>query len=767
MRSILSWLAPTRAYAGAFVATALVGLASCFLPLVDLVGYESAAVFGGVGGIAAMLLTLHAIDRRVVAGPLDAERIESPGADFFVLLARHQALLVAPLVFLSLNALRVVNCAYGVGLAFWLTIPAASIVVGQMSGWLAAAIFPGNMRRQLVFCAAAVLVSAALPLAHLALEPSIVGHQLFLGYFSGSIYDEALSLPASLAWYRVMHLIGAAALLAVLEARFRYERRRPARWLVVAAVIAALGAALIWWHRQDLGIAIDRAYIEETLDGRLETEHFVIHYPRTRGFLKQHDKLAEDHEFRYAEMAAFFDTDPADSRKIHSYVYPDRETKGRLMGGRRTMVAKLWLHEMHIMWGHYGEHTLAHELAHIFTEPFGAGPLDLSMQSGIGVNMGLVEGAATAADWPTEELSPHQASAALRRLEIAPDIRSIVAASGFWTQSSGLAYTLVGSFVRYLIDEYGIEAFKRVYPSGDFRAGYDKSASELVSDWEAYVDGIELAEHEMELARYLYERPTIFDKVCARQIGELRRRAQLAAQSGRVGRVGELYEQILGFAPDNINYRISYAHALSSAGDDERASEMVGRLLDEEQAPSLRAELLHLRGDLAWRQQQLEPARAAYRECEQLGVPGDTRRLLEVKLEALSRPSEHSRMLAFEYLLGQHPATVSLYFPMRWHHQDQQDAVAAYLVGRRLWNAHQYERALGYLEQAARELDDSAIADEAVRMLATSHFFAGRLDEAVGEFERLSTSELVFYREQSREWLDRIAWRRGNRIGTQ
>jgi tetratricopeptide (TPR) repeat protein len=766
VNSLVSWLAPTRLYAGAAIATVLLAAASCFIPLVNLIGYESAALFGVAGGVGAMFLTLHAAAAGVVAAPLEKTRTTSPGADFFVLLMRHLALLAIPALALGLNALRVTNCAFGVGALFWLSIAVPSIFFGQLVAWCAVIVAPRKPLAQVALCAAAVVASAAVPLAHLALQPPIVGHQLLLGYFSGSIYDEALSLPSSLVWYRLMHLGLAVAALAAVEALWRRRRERPVRWMLLIALVGVAGCAAIWWQRMDRGIGIDRTYIEEELGGRIETEHFIIYHPQTPYFLELRDQMAEEHEFYYARLGDFFGTDPASAGKLRSYVYANRAEKGRLMGGRQTMVAKLWLHEMHILWNHDGDHKLAHELAHIFTEPFGAGPLRLSMQRGVGVNMGLVEGVAAAAEWPVRELDPHEASAALRRLELAPQIRSVVAASGFWSQSSGRAYTLVGSFVRFLIDEYGVDTFKQAYPAGDFRGAYGKGADELVGEWEAFLDEVELSEHDLELARYLYDRRSIFDKVCARQIAEMRRKARQAAQSGRVGRVSEIYEAILAYTSDNVDNRIGYVQALGEARRFEKALEQVEATLDAEHPPATRARLLDLRGDLLWRRGRPDLAQQSYGECAELGVPANRARMLEVKSDVLGADDERVRRLAFEYLLGQKPAGVSLYYPMRWHDIDPNDPVAAYLVGRRLWMEYQYEEAVDFLERALEGGLAPTLAAENARLLGMAHYWSGNLDRAEAIFDELGESELSGYRETARLWSARIAWKRGNRIGT-
>lgn len=764
LRQWLAWVAPTRVHLAAHLAVVLAALVACFVPLFGLLGYESAALFGALAGVAAAFLTLHGRQAGLYQAPIARRRLTSPTADFLRLYARHLTLLVVPALVLTLNAVRVPNCDFALGVGFWLTIPVVSVLVGQAIGWVVATVVPTSRRWQVGLAAAAILASAGTLLWQIGFQPPIVGHQLFIGYFSGSIYDEALSLPASLLWYRLLNVAAVAVVLLAIEALWRWRRDLSVRWVVVLLVAATAALGALWVERRELGIDRDRAFIQAELGGRIETEHFVIHYPLNDFFVDRRELLAQDHEYRYAEMRAFFETDPASAAKIHSYVYPDRETKGDLMGARRTLVAKLWLKEMHILWRDYGDHMLAHELAHIFTEPFGSGPLRLSMQNGIGVNMGMVEGVATAADWPADELTPHEAAAAMRRLELAPSIDRLVGASGFWTQAHGLAYTLVGSFVRYLIDTYGIAPFKAAYATGDFAAAYGKPAGELVDEWERFVDAIALADRELDLARYLYDRPSIFEKVCARTVAELRRKADLAMSQGNVGRGQALYEQIIGFDPANVRYRLMYAQALMAGEELDAALGQVEGLLGGEAArplgPVERAKLLELAGDLAWKLDRPDEADQAYRECLEAGLPADVRRLVEVKQTSVNR-GQPARQLAFAYLLGDVDPYVALYYPMTWADRAGDDPLAAYLVARRLWATMQWAEALEHLETAAG-LDSELLVLETRRMQAQSLYFLGRLDAAEPIFEALAQADRSSYATEAAEWLRRIAWRRAS-----
>ena len=740
----------------------LVSLACCRLPLVSLLGYESAALFGVLGALLTLWLTAWELSS-YSKGPLDASFLESPGGPlgaFLALWAKNLTLLPLPMLVLGLNAFVVPNCDLWLGVKFWVWIPVVSILIAQTLVWAVASVVQRSWRRVMValglVCANAVWFGL-----RLMWEPPINGHLWVVGYFNGSLYDEALGLPASLVWYRIQNVLGVACVVWSLEL---WRTKKWRRWLpwVVASGAACAG---LWAGEQEVGIAVDRETIAKALGGRVETEHFVIHYPATERFDQQLQWLLEDHEFRYAQMKAYFGTDPVaqHGRKVRSFVYPDREVKGFLMGARRTLVAKLWLHEIHIMWGGYGDHLLAHELAHVFTEPFGSGPLRLSMFRGIGVNMGLVEGIATAADWPAKELSMHEAAAALRRLELAPDIRGLVGAGGFWKQASGRAYTLMGSFVRHLVETRGMEAFKRVYGDGDFVGAYGASADELVGQWEAFVDGVPLSQEKLGLAAYLYRKPSIFKKVCPRTIAELGRLADLASQAGQTAKALALVEEVVAFDPERLDFRLSQVRLLERAGRVKEAGALVDQLLaGQDLVPAQRAQLLEVRGDLAWVAGQLDQAQAAYASCQEEGVLDATRRLVAVKQAALMPERAPVRALGKAYLLENPEPEVSLYYPMRWAKEMPQDPVGQMLVGRRLWAARKWEEALPYLTQAAggQSLGPELVWE--VRfILGQSHMFLGHLDAARELFEAVaagspSTAHVI----EATEWLERVSWRK-------
>lgn len=741
-----------------------VAVALCFVPLFNLLGLESALVMGVVLGVGALLLTDHALATGRVGHPLDPLRGGAPAPDFFGLLPRHLALLLPTAAVLSLNALRVPNCDPVQGLVFWLLIPAVSIVVGQGLAWLAGA---ASRRRgvRLLIAGGLVLADLAWFAWRLAWQPSIMGHTLLLGWFPGSLYDEAVQVTPALLWYRLLCLLAVGAVVLGVELAWR---RRVGRALAapawgLAAVLAVFGGA--WLARGAMGLHLDKDRVIEELGGTVETEHFFIHYDPRRIDGEHLPQLIEDHEFRYAELQALTGEDPVAwrGRKLTSFVYPDRETQYRLMGSRRTLVARPWTHEMHVRWDQLGESVLAHELAHLFSAPFGAGPGRLATRGGpVWVDLGMVEGFATAADWAPGSLTAHEAVAAMRTLGIAPDLRAIFRPDGFWSQPSGKAYTMMGSFVRWLIDTHGIGPYKRVYGGADWRAVYGRPADALVGDWESWIDGIVVSDEALEYARFRYSRGSIFEKACARTLAELSRKADNAEARRDFSEARRLREEILGHQPGKPDHALALAALHDKQGDPAAALAVLDELLARDNLKAgMRAQVRELRGDIRWRSDEQALADPDYAACLGTGVPEGTQRRLLVKRAALMAPEPAVEPLARRYLVERNGAAATLFLALRWAEATPDDPLPRYLVGLQLLRAEEHGSAAEALAGPPGTLADAQLDEQRRSMLAVSLIRLGRFDEAEPVVDSLARSPRSSRSVWAAEYQDRIAFLRG------
>jgi tetratricopeptide (TPR) repeat protein len=730
-----------------------------FIPLLNILGFEfSVAICAAVTLIVGPITTL-----RLRAAPLQTS-LSGPAS--LHLFAHNLPLLLGPLALISLNALRVQVCDYWGGLTLYALLPLVTTLQATLCAQLTWYASKQRMWLANLLYALIVLSSIGGALAYLALEPPIVTVNPFIGYFAGSIYDEALAVPWPLLSYRLLQLSFLIACTCALHLAHlhRLKRLRAASpWLWTTFALTSLTSFIGHSQHAALGYSLHAPDIQAALGARHETQHFIIYYPAGGDWARRIDRIAEDHEFRYAQLQALFQEDPASSQKLVSYIYPSREDKGRLMGARNTLVAKLWLGDMHITYERYGSSSLKHELAHLFTAPFGSGPLSLSTPGLLIPNMGLVEGAAAAAEWPIDTYSPHGAAAALLRLGLAPDLTQTLSAASFWSQNNRTVYTLYGSFVRWLIDTHGISTFKRAYASSDIASAYNTPLPTLLSDWKASLSSIPLSDAELELMRERYDRPSIFGKTCARNLAERRRTLSLDAASNRFAAATAEAQTICRLDPDNPHNLLDLQRLQVRASALQDALSTNALLLDHPKTSrSLRASALEDQADILWRLDRSADAAALYQPLLDPSSPSspDQRRALSLKLAALSDPALSSILRAYFLDPDASPLqTLSLLYAAR--RDLPQSAPIAYLLGLRLFDAEAYPEALLHLHAAlSLGLSSQDLSDRASFLLASAAYFTDDLPLSLSLFTQLSTSAAYEGdRAIASDWAARAQWR--------
>lgn len=756
------------AWAASVVAAAIL----CQLPLFSLLGYESSAVMGAVLGVLAAWLSAWEFSGQRLSGPLAPDRRDSPALDWARRLVPRLALSVPPLALLLLNMVRVRNCDPLTGLAFWLAIPVPSIVLGHTLGFAAAALRP-RPRAASALAAGVLVGELGWFLVRLIVEPPIQGHLWLAGWFAGSIYDEALSVPAGLLWHRAALLASAGTVVVGIEARWRSLANRDAAPLIRAAALALVPTAALWWSQEHHGVHLEKEDIRAALGGELETEHFTVWYEPGAFSPDEISLLEEDLEFRYDELAAFFREDPVawKGRRIGVYLYPDRQTQYRLFGSRNTFVARPWTHEMHLRWDELGDSSLAHELAHLFTAPFGGGPLRLATRDGVLVHIGLVEGIALAADWPPSEQDPHTTAAALRSLGKAPDVRRLFEPDGFWSQPGGRAYTLMGSFVRWLVDTHGIERFKEVYRNGHWQDVYGRDTDALITEWEEWVDRQPVSVDDQERVRHKHRRGSIFDRTCARTLAELRRKAENAERRGDYEGALSMRREIQGHKKRGGEEADGLEIAELTAKL-ERHDEAIG-ILDAMLAregkralmPAMEAKVRELRGDLLWRKDQASLAAEEYDRCMASSPGQSALRRLFVKHASVRHADPGVRDQAREYFLESHGRAGMLYLAMQWAERDPLDPLPRYLVGHQLQAAGECAAAIAWLEGPPGLIEMAPLDERRRRHLGACALREDDLELAETTWRGLLDADSTHTRMVAEEMLRRVAWRR-SRSGT-
>ncbi len=680
------------------------GVALCFVPLFNLLGFEYAFVVGVPACFCGGVLGV----RQARATP------ESPWRSWRDAGLRTSLLVALPLVPITLNALRVRNCDYLEGLALFLLLPGLTAWVA--SGWGVAC---GRLapRRGTWLFVALVLTTVAVAVGRFWWQPPVDAFNAFLSYYPGALYDEVIVVDDRLLVSRLEDVVWAIA--AVAFAGFR--TRRP---LALVALLAAVGASA-WAQGSD--IRRDADYVQRALGGQAETPRIILYHPDTWPRQKVR-RLMTELEFAHAELVAFFGFTPTE--RVEVYAYPNADTKKRLMGARRVRIAKPWQRAFHVHSPRVGDAVSMHEMAHVFSADIADSPLHLPMHRGLLPHMALIEGLAVAATWDRGRLDAHQWSAAMQRIGKAPPLESLLAPTGFLGRNSRAAYTLCGSFSRYYRTVTGPESLAEAYRSGRF-----EDLQTHVKGWRAFLGKEPLAETTFAIAEARYDRPAIFQKVCAHEM------AAIASEANRLTAAGDFegalveIDALLHYVPGDVYAQLRRArllHRLERLEAAKAALTPIATLKSAGRVAQDRAKE-HL-GDLAARAGDMETARAMWREVRTRAFDRGAVRRLVVKLDALGRGDPGDATLE---LLTRAPAELDgLYARIAtatdWPTGD-------YLVARYDARKLRYDAAVEKLRGAlAAGLSDPSLTLEAERLIGSVRFQQGRFDEAAGAYEALA-----------------------------
>lgn len=606
------------------------------LPVLQVLHAESSAVLAAVGYFAAGLSAL---------GRFRA------GATFGSEVRAQLALLLVPLALLTVSLAWAPNCAYATGLLFFVLFPVVSVVLGVAVGFAAS---PGR-RGRVVVVGAGVAVLMLGPLYDLGLHPQFYTYNHVFGGVLGPVYDEELALRRGLFAFRGLTLLWAGGAYAVGRYRRAEASDRPRRLRHVVGAAFALG--IVYALAAPLGINTPAWWLEQRLGGRFTTPHFAV-YLRPDGWdAARLDRLAEDLEYRYAWMAEA--AGGGVPERVRVYLYPDAQTKAALTGARYTSVAPVWLRrpQVHVLEAHYDD-VFPHELAHVFSRPFGMPGLRATRL------VGLVEGWAVALEAPDGLPSPHEQVAATAFAdaraadEAAAQLRAAVAQQltphGFWTGRGAVSYTAMGSFVRYLLERYGTAPFRAAYAWGAFEEAYALSADSLAAGWVAFLRAQPyLARGVDTYARRRFAVPSLFEKACPHHVPGYVRQTREAATLLReaatlAGRqeARRLFGKVLAHRPEYVPALEGWAAACLALGDPSAARRRLSSLADTLHTPTSWA----LLGDAAAWVGQPAQARRAYRAAYGLVPAFQTEERARLALRAAL--VEHPGVLATLYAGG-------------------------------------------------------------------------------------------------------------------
>ena len=773
-----------------WIISALLSLFSLLLaalPLTGVLGLEYSLFFGALSTVLLAHLTLRGVWLR-------ADLQNSPeqpslwGVTMRLWAANGLALLPA-LAIICANALRVKNCNWSEGFAYFALLPGLGSLVALALG-MGMALLPSR-RWGVAGIYLLPLATIVWLLGKAYFHPPIFAYNPFFGFFPGSLYDEHRPISQTLLLYRALNLAWVVFFLSLfglfagrrgLIGRQHYAWREAAfspdphhtdgriahtgSWESTLATLSwgVVAASSLWigyLQRHHIGFTHTNASIQRALGGRLETSNFILYYDKESLRPADLERIARDHEFRHHQLVRYFGYRP--KQKVESYLFETAAQKNRFMGAEQTMIARPWAHQIYLHGTYFPHDVLKHELAHVFSEEFGEGPLRLAVQYGLFPLNALVEGIAVAADWERGSLNPHQWCKAMLEKGWKIDPAAILGPTGFFKQSSALSYRVAGSFSRYLIDTYGMERYKRAYGRAEFERVYKKTLAALSSEWKKYLqEKIHLTPADRQIARYAFLTfRSIFARVCPHEVAALRQRIGRATQRRRLGEAIALQERLCRIDTHPYNQHRTIQLLIDAKRYNDAASRLEAMLqrFDAKQYPLFRSDLLQSLAMTRYRQGRQEDAKRLLESIPIEDLPLAHQRTLWIRRYALRHP--HLTATVLNYIDGK-AGILPLLGLQRLVLTHPHDATLRYLLARRLYNGKHHHDAQKEMAQAAKATHlPLSIRAEILRLQGHIAFSLGHYKQAQAFF--LSLQELApqlpsNLLAQAKDWQERARW---------
>ncbi len=353
-----------------------------------------------------------------------------------------------------------------------------------------------------------IIIILIIVLGEFYFNPQVYFYNPVLGYLPGTIYDEGLSVDFKLVLYRIFNLFFFGGLLTGLVFYLSGKIRFKKIYLLIYIVIIP---AVFIFLSPSLGFSTTFEKLKSELSHHVSTRHYEIYFDEniTDDFVKL---IILHHEYYFEELKKYLKTIPG--VKIQSFIFFDDLQKKKLFGSGNADVAKPWLYSVFTAYDDY-DVTLKHEIAHCFSADFGFSPFKIADK----VNPFLIEGIASACSPFYDENNTDFLASLAYRNGYKINIERMYDFSSFFVQSSTLSYIFAGSFTKYLIDNYGIEKFKKLYTDLDFPKIYGKSIKELEAEYKTYLNDFDTG-NKKDKANYYFRRKSIFYKVCPRFIAD-------------------------------------------------------------------------------------------------------------------------------------------------------------------------------------------------------------------------------------------------------
>lgn len=394
-------------------------------------------------------------------------------------------------------------CPIGIDLFFYFIISIPAFIIGYLWG-----IFIYNnipyVRFGYLFVSFQILL--IFPFLEFYFLPQIFFYNPVFGYFPGTIYDQHIAITWGLVLYRVLIIF----IFYIFSKMNCSKKEKSHRSLIITPIFLAVWFMIL---KPSFGFSTTESKIESKLIQVLKTDHFEIFTDKEMKY--DTTSLKNIHEFYYDEINSQLAL--KNDVRIKSYIFKNRAQKKELFGSENADVAKPWMKQVYLDEQNFTR-SLKHELAHILSGEFGNKPFDVAAN----INPSLIEGIAMAVENNYDDKEIDYIVSLAVDAGYSTELAQLFTGLNFFGSVSSKSYLYAGSFIKYLMNKYGIESVKKLYKEGDFLSSIGKSIDELEIEYNTYLKSLNYLPNK-ETAKLYFGMQPLIKKTCPRVAARVER----------------------------------------------------------------------------------------------------------------------------------------------------------------------------------------------------------------------------------------------------
>ncbi len=474
----------------------VIALFSQTIPLIQVLNFEFSFLFSILLFLASGILTIYYLRKFKSFGVLPA-----------IIRMKYKSylfLLFTPLLVSIVSNLLFQICPICDGVLYYLVIVIPAFYFGFVTG--AFSFWIDKKFSYLIFVGIFFLFAFA-PILEFYIYPQVYFFNIIVGIIPGTIYDEDIFISGKLIFFRTLHLILFSILLYSIF-KVGSIKQKNKKLLLLSTI---LGAVLFFLLKPYLGFVTSKFALYQNLKMSILSTTFEIRYADN---LTSHNAqiLGLEHFYYMSEIER--KTKLSTPKNLTTYIFKDAKQKGVLFGSKAANVAKPWMNQIFLDYNSV-ENTLEHELIHIYAAQIGSTPFKIAD----GFNMAMLEGYAMAIEDNYSEYDIHYMALLAKESGYNFNIPELFSKFNFFGQASSLSYITAGSFIKYLIEIYGIEKVNLIYQDLDFEKYLEKSLTKLSIEYVKYLDDLNYPINKHR-ANLFFGRSPITKKVCARTVSK-------------------------------------------------------------------------------------------------------------------------------------------------------------------------------------------------------------------------------------------------------